>query len=395
MRGIDYFFLIFKSVTAYGSRSFLTGLGIAIGIAAVVLLTAISGGVERFVLAQFTQFGTHLIAVTPGKSQTFGASAALISTVRPLTVNDARALRRLPYALGVVPMVMGNVEVKTGEHTRRTTLYGVGPELPKVWQMRPAVGRFLPPGNRPLVVLGTKVRHALFGTRSPLGRRLRIAGESYRIVGVTAPKGKMLGFDLDDAVYIPVKRALGIFNRESLMEIDILYRPELNSNQVVKRVRELLLRRHGQEDFTLITQDQMLETLGSILDVLTMAVGTLGGISLVVGGIGILTIQTVAVTERRGEIGLLRALGARRRQILLLFLGEAMLLALLGGSAGLAIGSGGAGLIALFVPEIPARVHWDYALLAEAIAISVGLISGVMPAWRASRLDPVVSLRAE
>ncbi len=395
MHSLDYLFLILKSVTAFGGRSFLTGLGIAIGIAAVVLLTAISGGVERFVLAQFTQFGTHLIAVTPGKSQTFGASAALISTVRPLTVDDARALRRLPYVLGVVPMIMGNVEVKTTERTRRTTLYGIGPELPRVWQMHPAVGRFLPPGDRPLVVLGAKVRQALFGPRSPLGRRLRIAGESYRIIGVMAPKGKMLGFDLDDAVYIPVKRALGIFNRESLMEIDILYRPELKSSRVVEKVRELLLRRHGQEDFTLITQDQMLETLGSILDVLTMAVGTLGGISLVVGGIGILTIQTVAVTQRRGEIGLLRALGARRRQILLLFLGEAMALALLGGSAGLAIGSGGAGLIALLVPEIPARVHWNYALLAEGIAVGVGLISGVFPAWRASRLDPVESLRAE
>ncbi|BCX89589.1 putative ABC transport system permease protein [Methylomarinovum tepidoasis] len=395
MRPADYLRLILGTLRAYGSRSLLTLSGIAIGIAAVILLTAIGGGVQRFVLAQFTQFGTHLIAVTPGKSQTFGLSGALIGTVRPLTVEDAEALRRLPLIEGVVPMVMGNVEVEAAGRSRRTTLFGVGPDLPRVWRLPVAAGRFFPPGNRPLAALGATVRRALFGGRPALGRRLRIGGESYRITAVMQPKGKMLGFDLDDAVYVPVRRALALFDREGLMEIDLLYRSDADVHRVVERVRRLLIQRHGREDFTLITQDQMLETLGSVLEVLTLAVAALGGVSLLVGGIGILTLQTVAVAERRAEIGLLRALGARQRQVLLLFLGEALALALAGALLGLLAGLAGAGLIAWQVAEIPARIDWRYALAALGLAGSVGVAAGTIPAWQATRVDPVTSLRGE
>lgn len=395
MRSLDYLSLILGSVRAYGERSFLTGLGVAIGVAAVILLTALGEGVQRFVLNQFTQFGTHLIAVTPGRSQTFGISGALIGTVRPLTVADAEALRRLPQVVGVVPMVMGNVEVKGAGLSRRTTLFGVGPDLPEVWRLPPALGRFLPPGNHPLAALGATVRRELFATQPVLGQRLRIAGEGYRIVGVMTPKGRMLGFDLDDAVYVPVERALGLFHRDGVMEIDLLYRADAETSIVAEKVRALLQHRHGREDFTLTTQDQMLQTLSSILDVLTLAVGALGAISLAVGGIGILTIQTVAVNERQAEIGLLRALGAHRRQVLVLFLGEAALLALIGGLGGLIIGSSGTWLTAALVPELPARMHWGYTLLAEGIAVGIGLGAGAFPAWRAASLDPVASLRAE
>jgi putative ABC transport system permease protein len=208
-------------------------------------------------------------------------------------------------------------------------------------------------------------------------------------------KGQMLGFDLDDTVFIPVGRALAMFNRDSLMEIDLLYDPKANGDTVAERVRELLERRHGSEDFTITTQDQMLDVLGSVLDVLTMAIGALGGISLVVGGIGILTIMTIAVQERRREIGLLRALGAAKRQILVIFLAEAVALALLGGLTGLAVGSGGAWLIGLLVPALPTHTAWEFVLLAEVIAALIGLTAGVLPALNAARLDPVEALRDE
>jgi len=399
MRGRDFTAFTLTALRAQRQRALLTVTGIAIGVAAVVLLTAIGEGIRRFVLAEFSQFGTHLIAVTPGKTSTLGMSGALISNVRPLSLSDAQALARLPSVEAVVPMVQGNAAVEGGGHSRRTTLFGVGAQVPQVWQMQPAIGRFLPAGEsghaRAFAVLGATLQRELFGDRSPLGERLRVGGEPYRVLGVMAPKGQMLGFDLDDSVFIPIGRALALFDRVSLMEIDLLYAAEASGSAVAERTRALLKRRHGREDFTITTQDQMLEVLGSVLEVLTLAVAALGGISLAVGGIGILTIMTIAVRERRREIGLLRALGAARRQILVLFLAEAVTLAGLGGLVGFAVGAGGAWLIGRLVPALPTHTAWSFVLLAEVIAVLIGLAAGVLPALKAAGLDPVAALRDE
>jgi len=399
MRVADLLQLTTFAILAQRTRSLLTGLGIAVGIAAVVLLTAIGEGVQRFVTAEFTQFGTNLLAVTPGKTETFGMSGAIISTVRPLSLDDAESLRRLPQVRAVVPFVQGNGAVEWNGRTRRSYIFGTGSEVPEVWQIRPASGRFLPadePRNaRAFAVLGSKLREELFGNHSPLGERIRIGGESYRVIGSMQSKGQMLGFDLDDSVYIPVGRALAMFNRESLMEVDLLYQAGADAEEVAERVRKTLSQRHGREDFTIITQDQMLEVLGSVLDILTLAVGALGTISLVVGGIGILTIMTISVNERTHEVGLLRALGAARRQILGLFLGEAMILGSMGGLAGLAMGIGGAWLVGLLVPGLPVHIAWAYVLLSFAIAVAIGLLAGALPALRAASLDPIEALRTE
>lgn len=391
--------LALVSLMSQRLRSFLTALGIAVGIAAVVLLTSIGEGVHRFVLSEFTQFGTNLIAVTPGKAITAGMSGALISNVRPLSINDALALESIPKVLGVVPFVQGNASVESSRRSRRTYIFGVGSKVPEVWQMHVSFGRFLPDDDpraaRPFAVLGSKVRQELFGDTNPLGRRIRIGGERYRVIGVMESKGQMLGFDLDDAVYIPAARALSLFNRESLMEIDLLYAAGAGAGQVAERARKLLIDRHGSEDFTITTQEQMLEVLGSILNILTLAVGAVGGISLLVGGVGILTIMIIAVNERTAEVGLLRALGAGRRQILALFIGEAVVLASIGGLAGLVIGTGGAWLLGIAVPALPTHTPWSYVVLAELLAAVIGLAAGVLPAVRAANLDPIEALRAE
>jgi len=395
----DFLKLTIGSVIAHRLRSFLTALGIAIGIAAVVLLTSIGEGIHRYVLDEFTQFGTTLIAINPGKATTFGASIGVFGSVRPLSIEDSAALRRLPYIKESVAFIQGNAQVKGNGRQRRATVYGTSPGFPEAFSFDIAIGGFLPDDDprapRAFAVLGSKMRDELFGTRNPLGARIRVGGDRYRVIGVMESKGNILGFDMDDTVYIPVARALGLFNREGLMEIDLLYEQGAPVDEIIASIKRLLSARHGGEDVTITSQDQMLDVLGSILDVLTFAVGALGGISLLVGGVGIFTIMTISVRERTSEIGLLRALGAEYEQVLGLFLGEAVVLAAIGGLGGLVIGGGLALLIKLTVPALPIHTSFQFVFLALGAAIVIGLIAGVLPARRAASLEPVDALRTE
>jgi putative ABC transport system permease protein len=390
MKILDFIRLTGGAIAAQRLRTLLTVVGIAIGI---------GEGIHRFVLAEFTQFGSNLIGINPGRATTHGASVGVFGSVRPLTIADADALRRVSYVQAVVPVVQGNAQVEGAGRQRRTTVYGVGPEFPQAFTFEPNAGRFLPHDDptapRALAVLGSKLKTELFGDRNPLGQRIRVGGDRFRVIGTMQPKGQILGFDLDDTVYVPAARALELFNRDGLMEIDVLYRKGAPVDEVVAGIRRVLVARHGHDDFTITTQQQMLDVLGSVLNVLTFAVGALGGISLLVGGIGILTIMTIAVRERTSEIGLLRALGARRRQVLGLFLGEATVLAAMGGMLGLVIGAGGAQLLHWALPALPVHTPWSYVLLAETLAAAIGLLAGVLPARTAASLDPVEALHAE
>lgn len=395
----DLIRLAASSLAAYRLRSFLTGLGIAIGVAAVILLTSIGEGLHQFVLSEFSQFGTHLIVINPGKKQTHGTSVGILGSVKPLSIEDAQALRRLPQIEHITPNVMGNAEVRANGKSRRTTVYGVGAEFLQTFRGKVQMGMFLPQEDplhaRSFVVLGAKMQQELFGGGNPLGSYLHVGGERYRIIGVMESKGQVLGFDLDDTVFIPTARALELFNRAGLMEIDLTYQETVDVEMVQQAIRDTLTARHGRDDFTITPQQKALEVLGSVLDVITFAVGALGAISLVVGGVGISTIMTMAVAERISEIGLLRALGARRRQVLLLFMGEAMGLAAAGGLAGLGMGFGIAQGLHWLFPVLPVHTPVFFAVLAECSALAVGLIAGVMPALRAARMDPVEALRTE
>lgn len=395
----DLFTLSTRAITAHRLRSFLTLLGIAVGIAAVILLTSIGEGVHRFVLNEFTQFGTNIVEIAPGKTEASGGPGGLQTTVRLLTLDDARALERVPGVTSVSPGVWGNSEVGANGRLRRTTVQGVGPHVPAMYKMTLQSGSFLPDEAfehaRPLAVLGPKLKQELFGSAPALGQRLRVGGMQFRIVGVMAPKGQFLGMDLDDTVFIPTARALELYNREGLLRINLAYREGLDAQTVATAIKSALAARHGREDFTLTTQEDMLRTLSKILNILTAAVGALGGISLLVGGVGIVTIMTIAVTERTNEIGLLKALGARERTILGIFLGEAVALSAIGGLLGLILGIGLAQLLHLLIPALPVQTPLSFVILAETVAIIIGLAAGVLPARRAARLDPVEALRAE
>jgi putative ABC transport system permease protein len=399
MNLIDSLRFALNALTAHRLRTFLSASGIAVGIAAVILLTSIGEGIQRFVLSEFTQFGTNILNISPGKTSTHGASVGAIGSARLLTIEDALALKASRYAQYTNAGVTGNAEIRAHGRSRRVTVFGEGPDFSRAFSMRVAAGQFLPaddPRNpRAYVVLGSKARDELFGSANPLGASLQVGSHRFRVIGVMQPKGQVLGFDLDDTVYIPTARALELFNREGVMEIHIAYRPGAPLQAVIDDARRTLVARHGREDFTLTPQQQMLDTLTTVLDVLTFAVAALGGISLLVGAVGMVTLMHIAVAERVAEIGLLTALGATRARIRTLFLMESTVLSTLGGLGGLAIGAALAWLLKTLVSGLPVNTPWDYVLGALAVSVLIGLAAGVIPAMRAARLNPVEALRAE
>ncbi len=397
---IDLLQLAFGAIRSHRLRSILSMVGIAIGVGAVILLTSIGEGTRRYILAQFSQFGTNLIAIHPGRAKTSGMPGAFGGSTRHLTIDDAEALTRIPGVLKVVPTAVGTGRVEAGARARNVPINGVTPDVQTVFDFRTRIGSFWPAGDprrgAPMTVLGPKLARELFGDQNPLGQVVRVGGARLRVVGVMEPKGEMLGFDLDDTAYVPVATAMQLFDLSDLAEIDLTFTPADATQRISAEVKRVLGARHGgEEDFTVTTQEAMLEVFGNVMGVVTMAVGAIAGISLVVGAIGILTMMWISVRERTVEIGLVRAIGASRGQVALLFLAESAGLALVGGIAGLALGLGVAAALRWAVPGLPVETPLGFVAAALATSLCVGLLSGVLPARRAARLDPIEALRSE
>lgn len=400
MEATDYLRLGSSAVRAHPLRSSLSMLGIGIGVTAVVLLTSIGEGTRRYILSQFTQFGTNIMAINPGKTETVGMPGVFGGSTRKLTIDDAEAISRLPGVTGVVPMVVGQARVEGAGRGRSVYIYGASADLPKVWGFRVGQGRFLPPGDprrgASVTVLGPKLKRELFGDANALGEFVRIAGMRLRVIGVMAPKGRMLGFDIDDAAYVPVATSMQMFNLDELFEIDLVFAHKGLADAVETAVKQLLIDRHGgREDFTLTTQTAMLEVFDKVMNVITLSVGVIGGVSLLVGAVGIFTMMWISVGERVSEIGLMRALGATAEQVQRLFLLEAVLLTSAGGIAGLLTGLGVAALLRGAIPGLPVYTPPLYLVAALVMSVVTGLASGVGPARRAAALAPVEALRAD
>jgi putative ABC transport system permease protein len=396
----DYLRVGLGAVRSHRLRSFLSMLGISIGVAAVILLTSIGEGTRRSIVAAFSQFGTNMLQINPGHSETHGMPGAFGGTTHKLTIDDAEVLERLPGVEASMPLAYGQARVEGNGRGRSVLIYGATAEMPKIWKFQLGRGSFLPSGDprrgAAVAVLGPKLKHELFGDRSALGSFVRIAGTRLRVIGVMAPRGRMLGFDIDDAAYVPVATAMQMFNLDELAEVHVLFSHEGLTDRVEREVRQALIERHrGYEDFTITTQTAMLEVFDNVMDVITTAVGAIGGISLVVGAIGILTMMWIAVNERVEEIGLMRALGATARDVERLFLLEAVILTVLGGLGGIAVGLGISVLLRIAVPGMPIYTPPGYILAALAVSALTGVLAGVAPARRAARLQPVDALRAE
>lgn len=392
--------LAFQAVVAHRLRTFLSMIGIAIGVTSVVLLTSIGEGTRLYIVNQFSQFGTNLLAIAPGKAETLGIPGALGGTTQKLTIDDAEAIAKLPRVEATMPICFGTARVEAGNRGRSVFVYGVTPSAPIVWQWGVRVGSYWPSSDprrqASMAVLGPKLKNELFDDQNALGKFVRIGGARFRVVGLMEPKGQLLGFDLDDSAYIPVASALKIFNTDEVNEIDVLFSHSSMVDTVIADIRSLLAERHrGKEDFTITSQAAMLDVFGNVMQVITASVSAIAAISLLVGAIGILTMMWISVGERTHEIGLIRSLGATRRQVQWLFLTEAAIISTLGGLAGLAFGLAVCALLRQAIPGLPIQTPTVYAVAAVVFSLATGIISGVAPANRAAGLEPVTALRAE
>jgi len=395
----DFIQLTFGAVRGHPLRTALTMLGIAVGTASVILLTSIGEGIRVYVNTQFSQFGTNLLSIMPGKAKTFGLPG-IATTTRKLTLEDALALQHLPGIEQVVPIIFGTASVEWENRSRSVFIVGATSDVPEVYKMGVRQGVFLPASDprrsSPVTVLGPKLKQELFGMENPLGKYVRIGGIRYMVIGIMAPKGQVVGMDLDDRAFIPVAGAMRLFNRDGLQNIDIHFARADQVNLVTAEIQRIIKKRHdGEEDFTIVTQTGMLTTLDKIIRVMTVVVAAIAAISLWVGAVGIMNMMWISVNERVEEIGLEKAIGAEPRQILTLFLGEAALLSTVGGAIGVLIGISLANLIGFFVPALPVEIPYFYVALSLLVSLLAGLASGVLPARRAARLDPLEALRAE
>jgi putative ABC transport system permease protein len=393
--------LLHFSLRALGGHRLRTALslvGMAIGVAAVVALTALGEGARRYVIDQFASIGSNLLIVVPGKTETTGLPGIATATTHDLTLEDSRAIERtLPEAEEVAPLVTGTESVAYGARRRQVGIMGSTHNFLEVRKLEMGRGEFLPTEElsrgRPVVVLGAKVARELFAGEEPVGKVVRIGGWRMRVVGVLASRGVQLGVDVDDIAVVPVVTAMKMFDRRSLFRIMIQVRGGADLEMAKDRVVRLLVERHdGEEDVTVLTQDAVVSTFSSILGALTLALGAIAGISLTVAGIGIMNVMLVSVSERTREVGLLRAVGVARRQIMAVFLTEAAMLSAAGGLLGLAIGWVSVRILVGVFPALPASPPIWAVAAAVALSLGVGVLFGWLPARRAARLDPVHAL---
>jgi len=399
MRMADIATFATGSLRGSPTRTLLMMLAMSIGVAAVVVLTALGEGARRYVISQFASLGTNLVIVLPGRTETAGISPGMLvgQVPREITLDDAEAILRSPAVKRLAPLTIGSATLSRNGLNREVVVAGSTSDLLEVRHMGMGIGEFLPPGDihdaSPVCVLGDLMRRELFGNQPAVGQWVRLGDRRFRVIGVLAPQGESMGLRTDELVIVPVASAQQLFNTSGLFRILVEAKNRDSIAQAQHDAEEIMFARHrGEKDVTVITQDAVLATFDRILTALTMAVGGIAAISLAVAGVLIMNVMLIAVAQRVKEIGLLKALGAPGRRIRNLFFAEAVLLSSVGAVAGLALGYIGSVFIRQIYPSLPASPPWWAVLAACGTALGTGILFSVWPARRAARLDPVTAL---
>ncbi|HSW48340.1 MAG TPA: ABC transporter permease [Candidatus Saccharimonadales bacterium] len=396
MNYIELLRLAWVALVANKLRSMLTTLGIIIGVFAIILLVSIGTGLQTSITGQISGLGSNLIFVVPGNINGQRSPGGVLPN--KLVLNDAKNLSlKLKEIAYVAPAVQQTTTIKyKNKSNKNTTILGTSASYPQVVKTDMLLGNFFSTAaersGSKVAVIGTTVQTNLFNDTDPIGKQITIGSSRYRIIGVAAKKGSIFGVDRDNSVAIPITIAQRQFGFTNVSTIYMAAKkPELVP-VVKEQAKNVLLRRLTIDDFTLQTQEDTLSTVNTITNTLTIALGGIAAISLLVGGIGVANIMLVSVTERTKEIGLRKALGAKREDILKQFLLEAIILSLTGGTIGILLGMGASIIASRFLQT--SVTLWSVAL-AFGFSVAVGVIFGMAPAIRASRLSPIDALRYE
>ncbi len=396
-----------RTLAANRLRSVLTMLGIIIGNASVIVMVGVGQGAQRYAANQFQSLGTDVIFIIAG---TDNARRNIIAPPNRLVLADAEAIAaQVPTVSAVAPQINGSELVSAGSNTKRATILGTTSSYATVRNAEVAVGRFISEEDNQrsarVVTLGSAIVKELFPNQNPIGQYVRIRGTSYEVIGVMAEKGAFLGTNQDDTVFMPINTMVNRLSGRTSpygIAVQVINASAKNTASVEAaafQITNLLKLRHqvfdenSEETFTVRTQRDALQIVGNITGALTIMLAAIAGISLLVGGIGIMNIMLVSVTERTQEIGLRKAIGAKQRDILSQFMIEAVILAVAGGTLGTAIGIGGVALVAMVTP-LEASVSGVAIAMALAVSGGIGLFFGVFPARQAAKLDPIVALRS-
>ncbi|MEK6581979.1 MAG: ABC transporter permease, partial [Nitrospirota bacterium] len=361
-------------------RSFLTMLGVIIGVAAVILLVSIGEGARTYIHRELGNLGTNILIVVPGKTSAKGGfHPPEASTVRKLIYDDALLIkRRAKHVDDAVPLMFGSAKVKYLNQSRDNSIAGSTETYFSIRNLKVDSGRFITgsevDAKRKVCILGRTVKRDLFGDKNALGALVSIGDSKYRVVGVMEKKGVTLGIDFDDIVFIPTTAAQELFDTDRLFNITIKVKSASELHEATEEVKQILIKRHaGKEDFTVMSQDEMLGVMNKILNIMTAVLAGIAAISLVVGGIGIMNIMLVSVRERTREIGIRKALGAKNSDILLQFLVESMTLSLIGGTGGILFAGTVSFIIPYFIEFLPTQLELWSIVLAFLFSAAVGI----------------------